>query len=52
MTTLDPDQLGDDVSYAVRQEPPHAVWLNRIGVTGALFSAAMGLSLLLGRDRR
>ena len=52
MTRLDPEQLGEEVSYAVRHEPPHAVWLNRIGVTGTLFSAAMGLSLLLGRSRR
>lgn len=53
MTRLDPDRLGPDpVSYAVRREPPHAVWLNRIGVTGTLFSVAMGLSVLLGRPRR
>ncbi len=53
MTRLSPDQLGSDpVSYSVRHEPPHRVWLNRIGVTGSLFSVAMGLSVLLGRTRR
>ena len=53
MTRLQPEDLGGEpVSYAIRKEPPHQVWLNRIGVTGSLFSAGMGLALLLGRDRR
>lgn len=52
MSRLRPEDLGaDQISYAVRHEPPHRVWLNRIGVTGSLFSVAMGLSLLLGRPR-
>lgn len=50
---LDPDASGaDPVSYAIRHEPSHRVWLNRVGVTGSLFSVAMGLSVLLGRSRR
>ena len=50
---LDSGASGADlVSYAIRHEPPHRVWLNRIGVTGSLFSVAMGLSVLLGRSRR
>ena len=53
MSRLQPEDFGDEpVSYAIKQEPPHRVWLNRIGVTGSLFSVAMGLSYLLGRDRR
>ena len=42
----------DLVSYSIRHEPPHRVLLNRIGVTGSLFTVAMGLSVLLGRPRR
>lgn len=53
MTRLQPEDLGDEpVTYAIRQEPRYAVWANRIGVTGSLFGAAMGLSVLLGRQRR
>ena len=53
MTRLRPEDLGGDpVSYAIRREPPHKVWLNRVGVTGSLFSVGMGLAFLLGRERR
>ena len=40
-----------ETSYSSR-ETPAAVLRNRIGVTSLLFSAAMGLSYLLGRPRR
>ena len=53
MSRIHLEDFGDEpFSYAVRREPAHKVWLNRIGVTGTLFSIAMGASYVLGRPRR
>jgi hypothetical protein len=54
MPNIDADEMdGPSLSYSVRAKPEASarVWWNRIGVTASLFTAAMGVSFLLGRRR-
>ena len=54
MPNIDADEMdGPSLSYSVRVGPETSaqVWRNRLGVTASLFTAAMGISFLLGRRR-
>jgi hypothetical protein len=54
MPNIDADAMdGPPLSYSVRarEETSAQVWWNRISVTASLFTAAMGISFLLGRKR-